>query len=434
MVARHRGSAPDILRAANVHEDFTRVRSARYFASADSRSVESATLTLALTLLGFSVTLHILLFGAAMIAAWRGRTRSSPARASCTRTRFSVLKPLAGEDDDLRANLESFTRLSHPEHEIVFGVASPTDPAARVVREFLRRFPEVNARLVFTDARAATNPKVAQLIGLAREASGDVLVISDSNVRVRSDYLESLERELSVAPAVALVTSLFVGTGERSFGAALENVQLTAHVAPSVAASALLSGRSLTVGKSMAITRDAIDAIGGFGAVGHVLAEDHLLGRRVRETGRAVRLCFSPVENRNVECDVTRTLERHTRWAKMRRAIAPQAFVLEPLADPLLVAFAVVALVPCRATWLALAVVVPWKMLATWLATWLLRGRPLPLRYLPIELARSALAFVCWSKACASRHIVWRGHPFVLGQDSTITPAPPRSRRQQRRA
>ncbi|MFO0670851.1 MAG: glycosyltransferase [Polyangiaceae bacterium] len=134
------------------------------------------------------------------------------------------MKPLAGEDDDLAANLASFASLSCIDGEILFGWRrSPTRPRASL---FLAAHPEVDARLVVTDRRAAENPKVAQLVGLAAAARGDVLVISDSNVRVAPAYLESLLVALasrtSVAP-VGLATSLFVGTGERTLGAALEN-------------------------------------------------------------------------------------------------------------------------------------------------------------------------------------------------------------------
>jgi ceramide glucosyltransferase len=377
---------------------------------------------LAIGVIAASLAVHVTMLGGASLAPLRRRRRTH--RTSTSRRRFSILKPLAGEDDDLALNLESFAQISHPDFEILFGVASPGDPACRAAREILRRYPMLRARLVITDPHAAVNPKVAQLIGLAAEASGDVLVISDSNVRVEPDYLDGLAHELDAEANVGLVTNLFVGTGEASFGAALENLQLCAYVAPAVAASAIFSRRSLTVGKSMAVSRSALDRIGGFEALGAVLAEDHLLGRLVHEAGFAVRLAFRAIENRNVSCDVSRALERHTRWAKMRRAIAPLTFALEPLGDPLLISFSALALLPSRLTLLAFALVLPWKILSAYATAWALRGHPLPLRYLPLELARCALNFVCWARACVSRRIVWRGHPFVLGADSTITPAP----------
>lgn len=339
--------------------------------------------------LSLSFALHGVSMIAVAIAAHRGRRRppsrrqlQAPSAGAPKRpTRVSVLKPLAGRDDELRSNLESFAHLSHPHHEILLGVASLSDPALADARAFLSAHPELDTRIVLTDPNAATNPKVAQLLGLSAAATGDLLVISDSNVRVARDYLESIEDVFDRGPHVGLVTNLFVGSGERSLGAALENLQLTTFATPAVIASELLSSAPLTVGKSMAIRRNVLEAIGGFGAVGGVLAEDHLLGRLVRRAGYRVGLSFAVVENRNVDCGATRTIERHTRWAKMRRNITPGMFALEPLADPLVMAALLAFVCPSRLMLAAFAIMVPVKTFTGWLALWLLRGRTLPLHY-----------------------------------------------------
>ncbi len=150
----------------------------------------------------------------------------------------SILKPIAGADDDLRGNLESFADLDYPAYEILFGVASAEDPAVPVVQAFLAAHPRLSARLVWTtpaDSRTL-NPKVAQLLDLTRAARGSVIVVSDANVRVPRTYLRSLTAAL-LQPGVGLVSSVIVGGGERSLGAALENAQLGAHVAPAVVAA-----------------------------------------------------------------------------------------------------------------------------------------------------------------------------------------------------
>jgi len=46
--------------------------------------------------------------------------------------RVSILKPLAGSDDELEDNLESFARIDYPSYEILFGVADLRDPAFAV--------------------------------------------------------------------------------------------------------------------------------------------------------------------------------------------------------------------------------------------------------------------------------------------------------------
>jgi ceramide glucosyltransferase len=357
------------------------------------------------------------LFAFSMIKR-RGRSRPSVDRAP----RVTIFKPLSGTDDDLEENLASFARLDYPSFEILFGVADSTDPALRVARSFIARHPKVDARVVVTDPHAAINPKVAQLVGLQRVATGEVYVISDSNVRVRPTYLWSLVAELA-DERVGIVASLFAGTGERSLGAALENLQLCAATAPGLAAMDTISSRPLTVGKSMAVRRRDLARLGGFQPVGNVLAEDHVLGRRFLKAGFLARTSLDVVENRNVACSAARTIERHTRWAKMRRSLSPSAFAIEPVLTPILVASAGALAAPSKVTVGLLGVVCLLQTVCALLAVRLLRGQALAWWYAPLEIVRSYVTLACWACACASRRIAWRGHAFVLCRGSVIVPA-----------
>ena len=100
----------------------------------------------------------------------------------------------------------------------------------------------------------------------------------------------------------------------------------------------------------MAMWRRDLVKLGGFARVGAVLAEDHMLGRLFLDAGHGVRTSLDVVENRNVGCSVRRSMERHTRWAKMRRALSPTSFVFEPLLTPLVVATIVAIVVWSWAT------------------------------------------------------------------------------------
>jgi ceramide glucosyltransferase len=372
-----------------------------------------------------SAALYFLMFGAfawSMASRRRRRTWPHSALESIARApRVSILKPLAGTDDELLENLRSFTKLDYPSCELLLGVASTDDPAYDVARRFAEEHRDRGVRLVMTDARAAINPKVAQLIGLEQAATGQVLVVSDANVRVDPDYLWPLVSAL-VDDGASLVSSVIIGTGERTLGAALENLQLGGFVAPGVVAAATLSNRPLTIGKSMAVDRRALARVGGFRRVASVLAEDHLLGRLFRQEGLRVAVSRTPVENRNVDCSLARTIERHTRWAKLRRAIEPRAFWAEPMLLPLVVASVTFISSPSKLTALLVILAAMLQTACAHLSLRALRGHGLPLRHAPLELVRTLVVTLCWARAGASRRVAWRGHPFVLGADSTITP------------
>ena len=378
-----------------------------------------ATAAPTLVALGFYLTL-VGTFGVTMMR--RKSRRFTLDRAP----RVSVLKPLAGEDDDLMANLESFATLDYPSFELLFGVASDSDPAIPIAQAFMRNHPEIDARIYLTDPDAAVNPKVAQLVSLDRHATGAVVVVSDSNVRVSHTYLSSLVSELS-KPGTGLVTSVFAGTGERTLGAALENLQLGAWVAPGIVSSTIFCKRPLSIGKSMAMWRRDLVQIGGFHVVAGVLAEDHLLGEAFSDAGYDVRVSFDSVENRNIASSVQRTVDRHTRWAKMRRATVPLPFTFELLLTPLIVATIVAVIAQTAlACEIALGVALLQTICAN-LCVRIARGRWLAWYYAPLEILRSGVTMLCWTRACVSRRISWRGHPFVLGKSSFIEPAPPSS-------
>ena len=91
------------------------------------------------------------------LVRWRRRPGATPERAP----RVTILKPLAGVDEDLDGNLESFAALDYPAFEILLGVAAVSDPAHEAARRFVRANPRLNARVVLTDPDAAVNPKVA---------------------------------------------------------------------------------------------------------------------------------------------------------------------------------------------------------------------------------------------------------------------------------
>jgi ceramide glucosyltransferase len=368
----------------------------------------------------FSISVYLTVMAAFIVAMSRRRRR--PRKELARAPRVTIFKPLAGDDDGLVENLDSFARLDYPAFELLFGVASPDDSALAVARRFIARHPHVDARIHLTNADDAVNPKVAQLITLDRHARGEIVVISDSNVRVAPDYLWSMVTELS-APGVGLVTSVFAGTGERTLGAALENLQLGTMIGPGVAAAALLTKRPFTVGKSMAMWRRDLVRLGGFPRVGNVLAEDHMLGRLFMAEGYGVKTSLDAVENRNIDCSVRRSIERHTRWAKMRRALAPTAFVFEPFLTPLIIATAVAVINPTKPTIAAVLVTAIVQSAFAFLSMRILRGHGMRWYYAPLEIVRTGLMVFCWLRACASRRIRWRGHDFMVLRESRIVPA-----------
>ena len=214
-----------------------------------------------------------------------------PRRVPTRRPAISILKPLCGLDDRLAGNLLSFADLPYPSYEVLLGVRSANDAAYALAWMCARRWPH-RFRVVMQQGEPGLNPKVNQLVTLARHARHDILVVSDSNIRVQPDYLDDIAAHLE-DPSVGLVTHPLVGDGEAEsdarLGAIADNLHLTGVITPGVVAAKLLAHKDYVIGKSMAMRRADLEALGGFEAVKNVLAEDFVLGRAVDRTAGQAR-------------------------------------------------------------------------------------------------------------------------------------------------
>ena len=326
----------------------------------------------------------------------------------------TIYKPLKGLDEGLEENLRSFFRLDYPTYQLLFGVASRDDPAIAVVERLVREFPDHDAALVVGAPAFGLNPKVENLAAMAWHRRHDVVLISDSNVRARPGYLRETAAYLH-DPGVGLVTNLFAGVEEAQFGATLENLQLNGFVAGNVALASML-GVTCVVGKSMLMPQRVIDAIGGLASVRNLLAEDQAIGIKVRKAGYAIRLSHHVVENVNQHRDLYWFLNRHSRWFKIRRRMAPSYFLIEPAANLTTVGLVWALSDETGLAWGGLVVLCGLGIFRDALQARWLRGTPPKLRHLPLSLIKDLFLLPIWFDALVNRRVLWRGHRFVIGK------------------
>jgi ceramide glucosyltransferase len=270
------------------------------------------------------------------------RRLAGTAPVPCRAAGLSVLKPLRGVDDDLLANLESFADQDWAAFEVLLGLRDAADPAAPVAHAAAARWPG-RFRVVIQGPDLGMNPKVSQLASLTEAARYPILVISDSNVRVEPGYLAEIAARLE-DPEVGLVTHLIAGVGERSVGALLENLHLAGGVAPGIAAAKAIAGRDVVMGKSMALRRDDLAAMGGFEPVKDLLAEDFVIGQMVpRLLGKRVELASRAVQNVVQDRTMLQFFHRARRWAVLQHAlVGPWLYGAQVIHNPVL--FATLAL------------------------------------------------------------------------------------------
>lgn len=325
---------------------------------------------------------------------------------------ISILKPLCGVDDDLEENLEIFATLDYPTYEVLLGVRSPSDPAFPIALACARRHPD-RVRVIVQRGEPGLNPKVNQLITLEREARFGIVVVSDSNVRVRPGYLEEIAAALE-EPDVGLVTNPIVGVGEQRLGSLLDNLQLVTHTAPGTISAKLLAGKDIVVGKSMAMRRADVARLGGFASVKDVLAEDYVLGLAiVRKLGKRVFL-GGPIENVSERRPLAHFVSRYHRWSVLqRKMVGLPAYFAQLLLNPIVLALAALAASPRPSSLAVFGGVCAAKIAIDATCSLLLRGGfpPAGLAAIPLKDTISAWA---WLVGLFRSTVEWRGNRLVV--------------------
>ena len=246
----------------------------------------------------------------------------------------SVLKPLHGSDGLLELALESWFVLDYPRLQLVFGVADAADPALAVLARLQARYPSVDVTVEINATRHGKNQKIGNLINMLPSARHDILLMADADMHVPAHYARAVVTALQ-APDIGLVTTLYTGLAGSENLAARLGVALINHGFLPAAALARRLGRQDCLGATMALRRDTLSAIGGLPALVEHLADDNVLGQRVK--ARGYRIGFAPViPATGVVETVFRDLWVHRlRWARTIRGLVPLAYFGVVLQFPL---------------------------------------------------------------------------------------------------
>jgi ceramide glucosyltransferase len=340
----------------------------------------------------------------------------------------TILKPLCGDEPLLEEALVSCFRQGYPEFQIVFGIQNPKDPALAVVRRLCERFPERDVAVVVDQTPHGPNRKVANLINMLPSARHEVLVISDSDLHLPTDYLERLVVHLE-KPGAGLVTSLYIGSPPTAKGwaALMGSTQISHCFLPGVLLSREL-GRQDCLGSTAMLTRDTLERTGGFRALVQLLAEDNVLGQRVKGLGLSVELADTIPTATVPEPNLRALWEHEIRWTSTIRALAPVSLCGSTLQYPLFWSLLAV-LLSGGAPWSLVLFVAGWTL--RWVATGLIDsalkpmvGRPAlptPFWMLPI---RDLLSMAEIATSFGVDEVVWRGHKLGTNSDARPTVVP----------
>jgi ceramide glucosyltransferase len=329
----------------------------------------------------------------------------------------SLFKPLHGAEPNLEAHLETFFRQDYPQYEIIFGARLPSDLGIQAARRVAARHPEIPVKFVLTGEPWYVNAKVSTLEMMERAASHDILMVSDSDVRVTSDYIREV-----VAPfadeKVGAVTCLYRGVADQGVWSKLEAAGMSVEMTAGVLVADLMEGMQFTLGPTMAVRRNCVREIGGFGMLGAYCADDFVLGNAIAAKGHTVVLSTHVIDHMVLNTGFADSQKHQIRWMKSTRFSRPKGHFGTCLtfSVPFGLASAVAAAAlrhPLLALGLLAYSILNRLLLALIVGGLVVQDRQL-LRTALLYPLRDVLGFIYWAASYGNNEIVWRNQIYRL--------------------
>ena len=319
-------------------------------------------------------------------------------------------------------SFRSYCLQDYGEYQIVFGVSDANDPAVALVEKLTSEFPERNIQLMVCPEILGTNVKVSNLLQMARVARYDHLLVSDSDIRVPADYLRRVLAPFSDTN-VGMVTCLYRGVASPTLGSRLESIGTSTDFCPAVLAARQLQGVRFGLGSTLAFTRKALDAAGGFEPLLDYLADDYELGARIAQAGFEVRVSEVVVDHFLPGYTMREFLDHQLRWARAIRDSRRWGYAGLVVTFPLVwAAFAVLFSAGASWSWILLAATVLMRAAVALTAGKTILQDPQLKRDFWLIPLRDVFALAIWVASFAGHKILWRGIEFEL-KDGKLRPA-----------
>jgi ceramide glucosyltransferase len=337
----------------------------------------------------------------------------------------SNLKPIRGLDAEAYDNFASYCNQDYPDYELLFGIGDGDDPVLKVIEKLRRDFPQRRIRVVHVSGHTAANDKVVKLARLVSEAQNEVLVINDSDVRVRPDYLRAVVAPLS-DPRVGAVTCLYVSTHEHTFIQKLQSIGMFCDFYPGIMVAWKLDGVKFAFGQTIVTTRKHLEGFGGYSAIENRPADDLLVGRLVAGQGLEVELLPYTVETVADFKSFNEFFFKRLRWMTVMRHMRPWGHIGLIFTQGLAWSVAAVAVHP--STRVAFFYLGGYACVRTAM-TWLIGGWGMKQKGIWKKMALvpvwDAWALLIWLLSFGRRSIRWRDVDYRIREGMLVPVAPP---------
>jgi ceramide glucosyltransferase len=349
--------------------------------------------------------------------------RRSPAGApepSPFEETVSLLKPLHGVEPGLRQNLAAhFLQTFNNPLEIVSGVQRADDPAADVARAVMAEHPAISSVVAVGDHPEVPNRKVANLIQMLAHATGETLVVTDSDIKPPPDHLRRVLAALAT-PGVGVVTCPYFGVGETGFWSDVSALGLRYQFLPNVVTGVSLGMATPCMGSTIALRRETLVRIGGFEAFGATLADDYAMGAAVRALGLRSHVAPVLVAHSCSERSLGEVFRHELRWARTVKGVNFAGHLGSVVTHP--VPLALAALLLTGYSPLAVAVLAS-AIVARFLLSFAIdRAVGYGGRLLWLLPVRDMLSFGVFASSFLGHAVEWRGEKFHVSANGDLSP------------
>jgi ceramide glucosyltransferase len=332
---------------------------------------------------------------------------------------LTLLKPLHGAEHGLEGYLETFFEQDYPNYEILFCTRSPEDAGLAIARTVAARHPEIPVKFLSTNGQPDyINAKVSSMEIMEAAAAHDILVISDSDVRVTPDYLCAVALPFADSRVGGMTCPYRGVAAEGGLWARLEAVGMSVEMTSGVLAARAMEGMQFVLGPTMAFRRETIRRMGGFKVTAEYCADDFVLGNETYKGGERVELSHHAIDHMVINADFLDSMKHQVRWMKSTRFSRPAGHFSTALSFSM--PFGILGVVSALAfghPYLGLALLA-WAA-ATRLALAIAVGRALVadrswFSLLILYPIRDLMGFIFWMASYWGSKILWRGRVFEL--------------------
>jgi len=318
------------------------------------------------------------------------------------------------------SHLLSFFQQDYANFELIFAVQQSSDPAAKLVQSLISEYRHVRSRLLITGRAPYPNAKVYSLDAMTSAASHDLLVLSDSDIRVEGTFLSRIAAEFA-SDRYDLATCPYRAQHGGTIWSRLEALGINTEFWAGVLVAKLTEGVRFAVGPTIIARRRVLDAI-PWHTLSRYLAEDFVLGHRAAEENFRVDLSGCIVDHHLAGEPMRNNLLHRLRWARSTRRSRPWGYLGQIFTYPLPLALLLVLI--AHSLWpVLIATLLLRSFAAEAVSDWVLGKQIGPSYWLLLPL-QDVLGFGCRLVGFTGNSVHWRGRDFRVRLDGTFEPIP----------